>query len=229
MNSLFELGYLGLKDKAKAEWLFWKICRQVARLSRTMKDRPKEFEDLDRMLASKFVCNFSMFQSMPDFWAFDQLFPIVPIHRLDELPTERGVLCDITCDSDGTVDRFVDVKHFKEALELHALRPGEPYYLGFLLLGAYQETLGDMHNLFGVVTELNVGIEADGTWTVSQPVRGDSVRDVLRHIGYEPEALRDAISRRLAERKASGLIGDQDEHEVLATSSRVLDDYTYLV
>ena len=229
VNSLFELGYLGLKDKAKAEWLFWKICRQVARLSRTMKDRPKEFEDLDRMLASKFVCNFSMFQSMPDFWAFDQLFPIVPIHRLDELPTERGVLCDITCDSDGTVDRFVDVKHFKEALELHALRPGEPYYLGFLLLGAYQETLGDMHNLFGVVTELNVGIEADGTWTVSQPVRGDSVRDVLRHIGYEPEALRDAISRRLAERKASGLIGDQDEHEVLATSSRVLDDYTYLV
>lgn len=229
VNSLFELGYLGLKDKAKAEWLFWKICRQVARLSRTMKDRPKEFEDLDRMLASKFVCNFSMFQSMPDFWAFDQLFPIVPIHRLDELPTERGVLCDITCDSDGTVDRFVDVKHFKEALELHALRPGEPYYLGFLLLGAYQETLGDMHNLFGVVTELNVGIEADGTWTVSQPIRGDSVRDVLRHIGYEPEALRDAISRRLAERKASGLIGDQDEHEVLATSSRVLDDYTYLV
>ena len=139
MNSLFELGYLGLQDKAKGEWLYWAICRQVARLSRTMKHRPPEFEELDRLLASKYVCNFSMFQSIPDFWAFDQLFPVLPIHRLDETPTERGVLCDITCDSDGTVDRFVDTKHCKESLELHALRDGEPYYLGFLLLGAYQE------------------------------------------------------------------------------------------
>ena len=229
LNSLFELGYLGLPDKAKGEWLFWKICREVAGLSRTMKDRPKEFEDLDRMLASKFVCNFSMFQSIPDFWAFDQLSPVVPIHRLDEVPTERGVLCDITCDSDGAVDRFVDAKHVKESLELHAFSPEEPYYLGFLLLGAYQETLGDVHNLFGVVTELNVEIGTDGKWSADQPIRGDSVRDVLGAIGYEPEALREAIARRLAERKASGLIGDQEEHEVLATSSRVLDDYTYLV
>ncbi len=227
-NSLFELGYLGLEDKARAEWLFWKICRQVARLSRGMKDRPKEFEDLDRMLASKYVCNFSMFQSMPDFWAFDQLFPIVPIHRLDEVPTERGVLCDITCDSDGTVDRFVDAKDHKESLELHALRPGEPYYLGFLLMGAYQETLGDLHNLFGVVTEMNVQVGADGSYEIGQPVRGDSVRDVLADMGYEPEALIDAVGKRLAERKSAGLIGEEEAHEVLATSSRVLDDYTYL-
>ncbi len=229
VNSLFELGYLGLQDKAKAEWLFWKICRSVARLSHKMKDRPKEFEDLDRMLASKYVCNFSMFQSMPDFWAFDQLFPIVPIHRLDEMPTERGVLCDITCDSDGTVDRFVHANDHKESLELHPLRPGEPYYLGFLLLGAYQETLGDLHNLFGVVTELNVRVREDGQAEVDGPIRGDRVRDVLGDLGYEPETLLGAIARRLADRKASGLIGDEDEHEVLATSSRVLDDYTYLV
>ncbi len=228
-TSLFELGYLGLQDKAKAEWLFWKICRRVARLSRSMKGRPKEFEDLDRMLASKYVCNFSMFQSIPDFWAFDQLFPIVPIHRLDEVPTERGVLCDITCDSDGTVDRFVDAKDRKESLELHALQPGEPYYLGFLLLGAYQETLGDLHNLFGVVTELSVRVGADGACEVDPPIRGDRVRDVLEDVGYEPEVLLNAIARRLAERKASGLIDDEEEHDVLATSSRVLDDYTYLV
>ena len=228
MNSLFELGYLGLRDKAKGEWLFWSVCRQVARLSRQMKHRPEELEDLDRMLASKFVCNFSMFQSIPDFWAFDQLFPIIPIHRLDEIPTERGVLCDITCDSDGTVDRFVDAKHFKESLELHAPRPGEPYYLGVLLLGAYQETLGDIHNLFGTVTELNVGVAPDGQCCVGPPVRGDSVRDVLSDFGYETETLREALARRLAERKQDGLIGDEDEHEVLATSSRVLDDYTYL-
>ncbi|MDE0622991.1 MAG: biosynthetic arginine decarboxylase [Bryobacterales bacterium] len=229
MNSLFELGYLGLRDKAKGEALFWKICRRVARLSRQMKHRPKELQDLDQMLASKFVCNFSMFQSIPDFWAFDQLFPIIPIHRLNEIPSERGVLCDITCDSDGTVDRFVDAKHFKESLELHAPRPDEPYYLGILLLGAYQETLGDIHNLFGTVTELNVAVASGGRRVVSQPNRGDNVRDVLSDFGYEPEALREALARRLAERKQAGLIGDEDEHEVLATSSRVLDDYTYLV
>ena len=229
MNSLFELGYLGLRDKAKGEALFWKICRRVAHLSRQMKHRPKELQDLDQMLASKFVCNFSMFQSIPDFWAFDQLFPIIPIHRLNEIPTERGVLCDITCDSDGTVNRFVDTKHFKESLELHTPRPDEPYYLGILLLGAYQETLGDIHNLFGTVTELNVAVGTDGRRVVSQPIRGDNVRDVLSDFGYEPEALREALARRLAERKQAGLIGDEDEHEVLATSSRVLDDYTYLV
>ena len=229
LNSLFELGYLGLPDKAKGEWLFWKICRKVAALSTIMKDRPREFEELDRMLAAKYVCNFSMFQSVPDFWAFDQLFPVVPIHRLNEVPTERGVLCDITCDSDGTVDRFVDTKHLKESLELHGLRAGEPYYLGFLLIGAYQETLGDIHNLFGMVTEVNVEIGADGRWRAGRPIRGDSVRDVLRAAGHGPEALREAVARRLAERKTSGLIGDPDEHEVLATSSRVLDDYTYLV
>ncbi len=229
VNSLFELGYLGLEDKARAEWLFWDICRHVVQLSRSMKDRPKEFQELDRLLASKYVCNFSMFQSMPDFWAFDQLFPIIPIHRLDEMPTERGVLCDITCDSDGTVDRFVHVKDRKESLELHALHPGEPYYLGFLLLGAYQETLGDLHNLFGVVTELNVRVGPDGQVDVDEPIRGDRVRDVLGDLGYEPETLLDAISVRLAERKASGWIGDEEEHEVLATSSRVLDDYTYLI
>jgi len=180
-------------------------------------------------MASKFVCNFSMFQSLPDFWAFDQLFPVLPIHRLNELPTERGVLCDITCDSDGTVDRFVDTKHFKESLELHELRPDEPYYLGFLLLGAYQETLGDMHNLFGVVNELHVGVEPDGRLTIGQPLPGDRVRDVLSGTGHEPESLRKAIARRLADRKESGVIDDDAEHDVLATCSRVLDDYTYLV
>ncbi len=229
MISLFELGYLDLPAKAKGEWLFWRVCRDVARLSRRLRDRPAEFEALDRMLASKFVCNFSVFQSMPDAWAFDQLFPVIPIHRLDEEPTERGVLCDITCDSDGTVDRFVDAKDVKEWLELHPLQPDRPYYLGFLMLGAYQETLGDMHNLFGVATELNVTIQADGRVRVSPPARGDKVRDVLRAIGYETEALRESIARRLAERKAAGAIGDEDEHEVLATTSRVLDDYTYLV
>ena len=229
MDTLFELGYLGLPDKAKGEWLFWKICREAAALSRQLKNRPQELRDLDGMLASKFVCNFSLFQSMPDSWAFDQLFPVIPIQRLNEVPTERGVVCDATCDSDGTVDRFVDSTRFKSSLELHSLRPGEPYYLAFLLLGAYQETLGDMHNLFGAVTEIDVGIEPDGRRTLGTPIRGDSVREVLGSFGYKSEEVRDSIARRLADRKAAGLLGTEEEHEVLATASRVLDDYTYLV
>lgn len=226
--SLFELGYLDLEDKAKGEWLFWEICRRAARLSRTLKQRPGGFDELDLLLASKYICNFSMFQSLPDFWAFDQLFPILPIHRLNELPTERGVLCDITCDSDGSIDKFVDVKRVKESLELHALRPGEPYYLGFLMLGAYQETLGDLHNLFGAVTAADITVDADGAARIEQVERGDKVRDVLADTGHEAERLREAVARRLSECKLQGAIGGDDEHEVLAAFSRVLDDYTYL-
>jgi arginine decarboxylase len=226
--SLFELGYLGLKDKAKGEWLFWRICTRAAQLSRSMKERPVEFDELERLLASKYVCNFSMFQSLPDFWAFDQLFPILPIHRLNELPSERGVLCDITCDSDGSVDKFVDTKTVKESLELHALRAGEPYYLGFLMLGAYQETLGDLHNLFGAVTSLSAFVEADGTTRIERIERGDNVRDVLADTGHEAEQLREVIARQLSDRRDKGLISDEDEHEVLATTSLMLDDYTYL-
>ncbi len=228
LNALFELGYLSLEDKAKGEWLFWKICRQAAKLSRALKQRPEEFDDLDKLLSSKYVCNFSMFQSLPDFWAFDQLFPIMPIHRLDELPSERGVLCDITCDSMGAVDSFVDVKDDKDALELHAFRPGEPYYIGFLLLGAYQETLGDLHNLFGVVTEASVVVSEDGEATIEKLIRGDSVREVLEYTGHETDELREAVAQQLSERKAENLITGDDEHEVLATISLALDDYTYL-
>jgi arginine decarboxylase len=228
LNSLFELGYLDLEDKAKGEWLFWKICGRAAKLSRSIKERPDEFDQLDKLLSSKYISNFSMFQSMPDFWAFDQLFPVMPIHRLNEVPTQRGVLCDITCDSDGAVDRFVDVKDVKEALELHQLNEGEPYYLAFLLLGAYQETLGDLHNLFGVVTEANVIVSDDGRMLIDKLIRGDSVRQVLEYTGYQADELRESLARQLAKRKTLGLISDDDEHELLATCSRMLDDYTYL-
>ena len=228
LNALFELGYLGLEDKAKGEWLFWNICRKAAKLSRLLKQRPEEFDDLDRLLSAKYLCNFSVFQSLPDFWAFDQLFPIVPIHRLHEVPSERGILCDITCDSDGAVDKFVDLKDVKEALELHAVRQGEPYYLGFLLLGAYQETLGDLHNLFGVVTEASVTVGERGRVEIDKVIRGDSVREVIEYTGHDTDELRDALAKRLSDRKELGLISDDDEREVLATVSLVLDDYTYL-
>ena len=228
LNALFELGYLDLEDKAKGEWLFWNICRKAAKLSRLLKQRPEEFDDLDRLLSAKYICNFSMFQSLPDFWAFDQLFPIVPIHRLNEVPSERGILCDITCDSDGAVDKFVDVKDVKEALELHSLRDGEPYYLGFLLLGAYQETLGDLHNLFGVVTEASVTVDEHRRVNIDKLIRVDSVREVIEYTGPDTDERRDSLAKQLSDRKELGLISDDDEREVLATVSLVLDDYTYL-
>ena len=228
LHALFDLGYLDLQDKARGEWLFWKVCRQAAKLSRGMKHRPEEFEELDRLLSAKYVCNFSVFQSLPDFWAFDQLFPIMPIHRLDETPTERGVLCDVTCDSDGAVDKFVDARRIKESLELHAVRDGEPYYLAFLLLGAYQETLGDLHNLFGVVTEAGITVDENGETEIEDITRGDTVREVLEYNDYHVDDLRESLAKQLSSRKDRGLLSDDDEHEVLATFSRMLDDYTYL-
>jgi arginine decarboxylase len=228
LNSLFELGYLDLEDKAKGEWLFWQACRSAAKLSRTMKERPEEFDDLDKLLSAKYICNFSMFQSMPDFWAFDQLFPIMPIHRLNEIPTERGVLCDITCDSDGAVDKFVDLKEVKESLEMHPLRDGEPYYLAILLLGAYQETLGDLHNLFGIVTEANVIVTNDGRMLIDRLIKGDTVREVVEDTGYDSNELRDSVARQLAQRRSQGLISEQDEQQMLETVDSVLNDYTYL-
>ena len=228
LNKLFELGYLGLEDKAKGEWLFWDVCRRAIKLSHSLKQRPEEFEDLERLLAAKYVCNFSMFQSLPDFWAFDQLFPIMPIHRLNEIPEERGILCDITCDSDGAVDKFVDVRDVKETLELHSLRPGEPYYLAMLLIGAYQETLGDMHNLFGEVSEVSVTIDEEGEIHKDNFQRGDSVREVLAFTGHDPDEIRDSLAQQLSRRIESGSITHEEEHQVMATASLALDDYTYL-
>ncbi len=228
LNKLYELGYLNLVDRAKGEWLFWYICRQAVKHSKSAKQRGEEFEDLDRLLASKYVCNFSMFQSLPDFWAFDQLFPIMPIHRLNETPGERGILCDITCDSDGAVDKFVDIRDVKEALELHPMREGEPYYLGILLIGAYQETLGDVHNLFGEVAEVSVTVGKDGEVSTEDLQRGDTVREVLAYMGHETDELRDALDLVLSARRESGLISSDDEREVMSTASLVLDDYTYL-
>jgi arginine decarboxylase len=229
LNKLFDLGYLNLEDRAKGEWLFWLICRKAVGFSRGMKNRPEEFDDLDKLLSSKYVCNFSMFQSLPDFWAFDQLFPIMPLHRLNEVPTERGVLCDITCDSDGAVDKFVDVRNIKETLELHQFNQSKPYYLAMLLVGAYQETLGDVHNLFGEVGEVSVTVGKDGEVKTEDLQRGDLVRDVLTYMGHDTDTLRDTLDRVLAGRREQGLISEDDEREVLSTASLALDDYTYLV
>ena len=224
----FLLGLLSLEDRAMTERIFWGICRKIEVLSTRLKYLPDELKPLKKYLADKYFCNFSIFQSVPDSWAIDHVFPIVPLQRLHEEPTRTVTLQDITCDSDGVVDRFVDIRHTKESLELHAVRENEPYYLGFLLIGAYQETLGDLHNLFGVVTEASVTVDANGEAVTEESAYGDSVRKVLECSDYDTEHLQKVIAKELSLRKARGVISENDERAMLDTFTQVLADYTYL-
>ena len=160
--TLFNLGHLSLEDRSKGEILFWQICEKIHRDLKNLKEVPEEFEDMETMLADKYVLNFSVFQSLPDIWAIDQLFPILPIHRLNERPAEFGTLADITCDSDGKIEKFIDLRDIKETLPLHSLRNGDPYYIGVCLMGAYQDVLGDLHNLFGEAHEALVTVDGGG-------------------------------------------------------------------
>ena len=156
--TLFNLGLVSLEDRAKGEVLFWDVCERADKYAQQAKYVSEEFDDLRRLLCAKYLTNFSVFRSVPDHWALDQLFPIVPIHYLNKPPTEYATLCDITCDSDGVVDKFVDLHDVKQVLELHALVPGETYYLAFLLVGAYQEVMGNNHNLFGTPQRVALGM-----------------------------------------------------------------------
>jgi arginine decarboxylase len=228
MYSAFNLGMIGLEDRAKAENLFWSIARKAVRHSKSAKFVADEFVELAARLHEKYICNFSLFQSLPDHWALDQLFPAMPIHRLDEPPTVRATLADITCDSDGEVEKFVDLKDIKEALEVHELRDGEPYYLGFLLIGAYQGTMGDLHNLFGRVHEAQVTVDADGATHVSEVRLGDAARDTIECFGYESASLLASVERGLTQQVDGGDIARVDADELLAEYERSLSRYTYL-
>ena len=189
--TLFNLGYLSLPMRGLAERLFWSVCTEIAGVCESMEEGeiPEELWDLERVLSDVYFCNFSLFQSLPDSWAIDQLFPIVPIQRLGERPTRRAVLADITCDSDGKVDRFIGDGDESATLEVHALRENEQYMLGFFLVGAYQETLGDLHNLFGDTHVVHLSVDEEGGWVVEEFVPGDTTREVLRYMQYSPERL----------------------------------------
>ncbi len=182
--SLFGLGHLSLKQRVLAEDLFWATCRKILHLAQQREEIPTELEGLESALAETYFCNFSIFQSLPDVWAIEHLFPIVPLHRLAEEPTERAILADITCDSDGQIDRFIGDREPKSVLELHPFNAGEPYLLGVFLVGAYQEILGDLHNLFGDTNEVSVSLDADGGYRLDEVVTGDTVTDVLEYVGY---------------------------------------------
>ncbi|GIX46706.1 MAG: biosynthetic arginine decarboxylase [Candidatus Tectimicrobiota bacterium] len=186
--TLFALGHLSLHERALAEEYFWGICHKILRFTREMAEVPEELEDLERLLADTYFCNFSIFQSLPDAWAINQLFPIMPIHRLHEEPTRRAVLADITCDSDGKIDAFIDRRDVKHVLPLHPLN-GDHYYLGIFLVGAYQEILGDLHNLFGDTNTVHVALAPEGGYRLERVVAGDTVADVLRYVSYSREDL----------------------------------------
>jgi len=228
MFSAFRLGLLSLEERAKVETLFWSVARKAVRYSRSAKFIADEFVELERKLHDKYICNFSVFQSLPDHWALDQLFPVMPIHRLNEPPTQRATLVDITCDSDGEVDKFVDLKDIKEGLEVHDLVEGEPYYLGFLLIGGYQETMGDLHNLFGRVNEAEVVLDAEGRTQIVSVLRGDRAADTLASFGYAKADLVDSISAGLRAKVERGKITQQEALGLLEDYRDRLNHYTYL-
>ncbi len=192
---MFNLGYLSLEFRGLAERLYWATCARIRDYCRRLEAIPEELEGLETVLSDIYFCNFSVFQSLPDSWAIGHLFPIMPIHRLAERPTRNAVLADITCDSDGKIDRFVSLRETKRTLEVHELRPHEDYYLATFLVGAYQETLGDLHNLFGDTHVVHIRLLEEGGWWIEETVKGDSALQVLGYMEYDTDELYPRLAR----------------------------------
>ncbi len=225
--SLFNLGYLDLRQRAAMEDVYWAFCSKALSLEKSLKRPPEEFEDLKKFMSDSYYCNFSLFQSAPDMWAVHQQFPIMPIHRLKEEPTRRAILLDLTCDSDGKIDNFIDPKDTKSALELHSLTDGEPYYIGFFLLGAYQEILGDFHNLLGDTDAVHVSLHESG-YTIDHVIEGDSVADVLGYVEYDKPSLIRRIRGAIEESLSNKTISLAESRLLMKYYENGLNGYTYL-
>ncbi|HUA88929.1 MAG TPA: biosynthetic arginine decarboxylase [Steroidobacteraceae bacterium] len=225
---MFNLGLLSLDIRALAERLYWATCAKIRDLCRKLERLPEELEDLETILSDTYFCNFSVFQSLPDSWAIDQLFPIMPIHRLDERPTRTGVLADITCDSDGKIDRFVSLRDVKRTLELHELKPGEDYYLAAFLVGAYQETLGDLHNLFGDTHVVHVRLHDEGGWWIEEVVKGDTANKVLEYMEYDVAELAPALTRDCERAVRDGRMTLAESQALKRFYEAELNGYAYL-
>jgi len=225
--TLFNLGLISLEDRAKGEVLFWDVCERADRYAQQSKYVPEEFGDLRKLLCAKYLANFSVFKSVPDHWALDQLFPIVPIQSLNKPPTEFATLCDITCDSDGVVDKFVDLHDVKQVLELHKLEADEPYYLAFMLVGAYQEVMGNNHNLFGAPNEAQVHIDEDG-YLIKKVIRGTTVGEAAGRARYERGLLHDGFRRQVAQRIKDGELSEAEGSELVNFYESRFDAYTYV-
>ncbi len=226
--SRFNLGILPLRERAKAERLYWACCHKILSITRQQEYVPDDLEDLEEIMASIYYVNLSVFQSAPDCWAIDQLFPIMPIHRLDEEPTHRGILADLTCDSDGKIDRFIDLRDVKSVLELHAFKTGEPYYLGMFLNGAYQEIMGNLHNLFGDTNAVHIHLTPKG-YQIEHVVKGDTMSEVVSYVQYDSEDLVEKIRQRCELALEEKQITLSESQKLLQTYEQSLSRYTYLL
>jgi arginine decarboxylase len=228
--TMFKLGILGLEERATVESLFWKLCRRLVEMNKKRKRAPGQTRDLGDKLADQYMANFSLFQSAPDHWAIKQLFPIVPLHRHEEQPTRDSTIVDITCDSDGKIDSFIEGETVDETLALHPLRPGEPYYLGLFLTGAYQDIMGDMHNLFGRVHEVHVFVDDDDPedYYIEEVIPGDTVERVLGRVQYEPSDLAKRIKQALDVKVREGVVKPKESVSLTDFYEKAMRGYTYL-
>ncbi|MBM3725017.1 MAG: biosynthetic arginine decarboxylase [Acidobacteria bacterium] len=225
--NLFSLGYLSLEQRSMAEQIYWSISRRIQRMAKHLDPYPEEFEGLDATLSDTYFCNFSLFQSMPDSWAVKQLFPVMPVHRLNERPTRHAVLGDISCDSDGKIDQFIDRRDVKKTLPLHPFN-GESYYLGAFLVGAYQEILGDLHNLFGDTNAVHVSLSASGEVLLDAVINGDTVEEVLDYVQFSAKSLKEHFRKSVEQALREGRIGYGESGALLRFYEQGLDGYTYL-
>jgi len=223
----FNLGMLDLRTRAQIEKLFWSVAREVADIASSMKHPPEELRRISKMIPDKYFCNFSLFQSLPDSWAIDQVFPIMPISRLDERPTRTATIQDITCDSDGKIANFISNQSTSPSLPVHALKPGEPYYLGVFLVGAYQEILGDMHNLFGDTNAVHIDVNKDG-YEIDQVIDGETVAEVLDYVQFSPKKLVRNVETWVTASMKAGKITPEEGREFLSNYRSGLYGYTYL-
>jgi arginine decarboxylase len=222
----FNLGILDLKARARAEELFYATCEKILKIVRDLPYVPDELEGLERQLSDTYYCNFSLFQSLPDHWAVRQLFPTMPIDRLDKPPSRRAVLADLTCDSDGKMDQFIDLRDVKHFLELHPVN-GQPYYVASFLIGAYQEILGDLHNLFGDTDAVHVKIDGEH-YRVEHVVEGDSVAEVLSYVQYSKDDLISRVRRAMEEALRGGRLTPAESGRLMRRYEEALEGYTYL-
>ncbi len=223
----FSLGILDLKTRAQTERLFWSIAREIYGMTSVMKHVPDELRQLPKLLADKYFCNFSLFQSLPDSWAIDQIFPVIPLQRHDEKPNRSATIQDITCDSDGKIDNFIATRNFSYYLPLHSLKQREPYYIGVFLVGAYQEILGDLHNLFGDTNAVHVSVDSKGYY-IDQIIDGETVAEVLEYVQYNPKKMARTVETWVTGAVKAGTITTEEGKEFLSNYRSGLYGYTYL-
>jgi len=226
----FELGLLDLESKAKIETVYWQLAQQIVNMHRGLRYVPDEVKELETSLADQYICNFSVFQSLLDHWALGQLFPIMPIHRLTTAPDRNGMIVDITCDSDGKVSKFIDLQDVKETLPLHRITPGEMYYLGVFMVGAYQDIMGDLHNLFGRVTEVHIFLDEDeeSGWYIEEVIEGSTIGEVLAMTQWDKVELMRLLKSQVDAAIKSDRLKPNDAMKLLSDYERGLQEYTYL-